>query len=468
MRRSVNKYHHWDYNSPYGWAGNYNYPLGGGGDNYSADFMAHEFLPLQVTSEERAKPWVFQGDLDEDFLDRAYRFKNSDKQYLKKEGITDTDKLGAVLTVDTSDEPWTMNQYWTDGAWPINSTSFPWYQKKLCDSFQAVIEHLCSSERLCWPVDSTYISNWESVNDDTWSLAKESCEAYPLVSDEYWGCNGSGFELILKKLGTAYYDWYFDTSNSYVPDSIKDYQSDNELTDSDMGLDVLKGTWRRTWKYTMGRIKNGYMRSSEMGTPTGDSYHPFAHWSGTYVSTMPTRAAFDTSSFTTISAKTNYSVTVSTSTAAYFSKGDLIRCYDTNDDIEDNHDIYAWVVKKETDGSNVKILISHDISEISLSDLKIGFNANLASRHDPIKIEFNSGSTTPYPKYKLDYRMIQHAYDVLTESKYFRYPAQILTKCKYFAQDFLFDGENMRYSEAFAMCLANINYCQRPEMECRF
>ena len=92
-----------------------------------------------------------------------------------------------------------------------------------------------------------------------------------LSSAEYWDCNGSSFELALKNIGR--YDWYFDTGHPYVPWWV--YKNTYGSPNDPPNYPLPRGTWRRTWKYSMGRpchpeTKVPYLLwPGELGDPPG-------------------------------------------------------------------------------------------------------------------------------------------------------------------------------------------------------
>jgi hypothetical protein len=205
-------------------------------------------------------------------------------------------------------------------------------------------------DRMTLEVDSVYKQNYvdrlNCINGTTltvgdYDTAESIFPAVAVASDPCWGCNGSGFELLLKRIGS--YDWYFDTSTPYTPVDILNYRVKNSSTRQDQDgyavppfwkdttiipwqtnvgtyyvgrvvsyngglwrcttqhtnsgvwdaskwvsieaddicyldevdwyLPLSKGTWRRTWKYSMGRIPNVIYWPSELGTPAGDIHY---------------------------------------------------------------------------------------------------------------------------------------------------------------------------------------------------
>jgi len=417
-----NKYHTWDWNSPYKRCETLNYD----NETYVYKIMAHKFLPMQLDARERGVPWVYQGSYGT-WLDRAYRFKKTDKKSWAKDAVTIPDRLGPYFTTtkDREETAFANNQYWSDEVWP-DPTGTPYYNDKVCDSLQAMTEFLMSNKKYCWPVNQTYIDNWEAAHPgSTWQIGVTGCDEYPSLSDEYWGCNGSPFEFFLSVLGR--YDWYFDTNLKYIPDSILQYQDDANLSDFQMGFTDLKGTWRRTWSYSMNRVSKKYMRSGVMGVPTGDTYS-ITHWSGLYVSTMPGRDQFDTTTGVTVSAKTDYSVTIASSYSTSLKVGDMIRIYHTADSIDD--DVMAWIISKEIVNSALVLKLSDSISALSATNLLIGFNAAICDRHDAVTVDFEVGSTTPYPKFNLQWQMLQDVYDILMQPIYIKAKVGLTVKNK--------------------------------------
>lgn len=125
-------------------------------------------------------------------------------------------------------------------------------------------------------------------------------KSHARMDDELWGCNSSPFELILKLLGTNYYDWYYDTTYVYRSKRILDesYSWYNEIAVPELpwtswpethnGITCNSaaeardaywptphGTWRRTWKRTLGKPHDAPMDKGE-DTPNFDVYADYA------------------------------------------------------------------------------------------------------------------------------------------------------------------------------------------------
>ncbi|MCE5184567.1 MAG: hypothetical protein LLF76_00380 [Planctomycetaceae bacterium] len=184
-----------------------------------------------------------------------------------------------------------------------------------------------------------------TVND--YDVAVPKFPSVAAINDPCWGCNGSGFELLLKKIGS--FDWWLDVSTPYTPVDVLNYRVKNNtkrkelvyinqepylrdlppiwrdsqiqawmntneissypanmvvsyngsyykrnavgneatwtaarwtqvniadyrlIDEDDWYLPLSKGTWRRTWKYGLGRIPGViYMKGTL--NPEGSDY----------------------------------------------------------------------------------------------------------------------------------------------------------------------------------------------------
>lgn len=424
------KYSSFNYNSLAKYVDNRRFGPTGDKIRITIDEFAHVFLNRQVKSLGRNPMAVYQNGLTENFSDRPYRLMATpEKDDWIKETITIPIASGALFPNKTKFDEITHNQYFVDGALPFNNPENPWYSKKICDSFQAVIEHIASSNSLHWKVNATYITNWNSVYpDNQWDLAKAECQHYPPVSDEFWGCNGSGFELFLSELGEDYYDWYYDPGYHYVPASIV-RMLELGLNDEGEGTPVYSikqgeptGTWRKGWGRSFDRVKRVYMRSSEMGEPSdsGDTFQIWdgvdtitPHWSGIHTAETPERDEFDTVIYTS-TASTDYSFTVDA--GSELKLGRMIRLYNEEDEI--SQDSMAWISKVTVISGGIVCELSHNTSSLS-AGFKIGLNPNICSRHDAKEVLFNVNSSTPHPKFELQWQMLQDAFKVLECCRYF-------------------------------------------------
>lgn len=121
-------------------------------------------------------------------------------------------------------------------------------------------------------------NEWE-LDDIVWDpLQHENHTEHAAINEIWWGCNESALEKMLSYMGTSYYDWWFDTENPYIPQTVKE-RIHNEIDPDEFnanqhleqtGPNVWKdnfnsaeeetmfphpvGTWRRTFKNSMGRV----------------------------------------------------------------------------------------------------------------------------------------------------------------------------------------------------------------------
>lgn len=235
-------------------------------------------------------------------------------------------------------------QYAADGYLPfISGQAYEtkWKDDKYDNALQVMVELACAKHNWLLEIDDDYKYNWLWVHKystinaafqewleyshgladgaldgatywdiyQTYGLSEAYNPNYnpdqpkfAYLTDEYWGENGSAFELILKILGSDYYDWYLDEAYPYQSKRLLDQNIKNKLGEStiwwnetyttrymngvqvksvaDGGTDPLGkayeacyptpvGVWRRTWKYGFGRIKPCKMRDGSRGTPEG-------------------------------------------------------------------------------------------------------------------------------------------------------------------------------------------------------
>lgn len=175
--------------------------------------------------------------------------------------------LGNTPEFDTSDYVGAVNAngppsvviYFSDGEWHA-------YR---CNFYAATYE----------PNGVFIPEDWD-LADVEWDTANYSGHNdFAAINDIWWSCNESGYECILKYLGTSFYDWWFDTDFPYVPTTVKfrihdeldaDEFNANQHLEQQSPINVWRdnwnqkeketifphpvGTWRRTLKYSMGRV----------------------------------------------------------------------------------------------------------------------------------------------------------------------------------------------------------------------
>ena len=308
---------------------------------YTCLIPAYQFLPAQCDPKEQIPPYYFKS---------SYRrhWKYNAKVAFQANQITEPDKLGAIQSVRglayNSLETWygssSDRQYGTthlsdNGKKVVNGFLPPvsgQNQKpnrvnyKYSAALQNMIELACEEYQWCWPADNTYKTNWLKLHaaeymstsleyqlkgttsgegsTSTYTYGAGFSEyglaafnpkydaaqpAYPPMNDECWGENGSAFELILKLLGSDYYDWYYDDQYPYLPKRILDIKAVNKAQNPkdkeyiNECLPMPHGVWRRTWKYSLGYVRQNKMRSSTEGDPTCENYTGIMPYSETPV-----------------------------------------------------------------------------------------------------------------------------------------------------------------------------------------
>ena len=126
-------------------------------------------------------------------------------------------------------------------------------------------------------VDANFITAWEEDNEPYDPINNENHPVYAYLSDKYWHCNVSAYELVLREIDD--FDWWWDTSHPAVPWWLYDEQFPPTAD-----WPLPRGCWRRTWKYSMGRVGAlKMMWPQEGGNPPGHSESKF----------IVTRAVYD-------------------------------------------------------------------------------------------------------------------------------------------------------------------------------
>ncbi|HOQ06174.1 MAG TPA: hypothetical protein PKY88_13290, partial [Anaerohalosphaeraceae bacterium] len=332
---------------------------------YFAGWRADEFLSFQVDPKEQIPPFYFVNK-------KNHRWKYGGKVPIRRWQITNASKLGAIddpkaYAWQDNQNNWhcvsTHQQYKTStirvlssgpgmiyyGDKPLLTLHLSprdwWEQSKIDSAIQNMVEYLVEQSGWMMPVDDTYKQNWFKVNhpsyleNDTLPQMLEyelygtiqnrtyqnayndfgtgayrpdidpTAPAYAELHDELWGENGSAMELILKKMGPNYYDWYYDDQHPFISERVLKIRTlflanpgywsfpttvhgvvCNSIQDvANVCWPIPKGTWRRTWKRTLGYVREGKMRDSSRGEPPCHNYEDYS-WNdpyGEYHLTMP-------------------------------------------------------------------------------------------------------------------------------------------------------------------------------------
>lgn len=153
------------------------------------------------------------------------------------------------------------------------------------------------------------VSDLQSINEDIdfiWVPEINSNQTFfPELHDELWGENGSAFEKILKEIGSEYYDWYLDTDTETPYRSARilnegwlwwnsldsGEQAAEEAIAGTSGADEtidyywkVPSVWRRTWKYSCGRVSPTRMRYGNLTNPLFHTYANFATYPASHSS----------------------------------------------------------------------------------------------------------------------------------------------------------------------------------------
>ena len=292
-------------------------------------YQGWDLLPIQVDPKEQVSPFFF------DDSKRAH-WKYGPKVRIAAKQITEPASLGVKVACTGSATPASYGQS------AVGTSTDDQYPKTndLAMAYQNAIESACSYHTWWWPVDDDYKRNWiwkhwnvtlpeihqtvkfgDYDNERTyWSVYQSSGlsvaydglinpdqPVYADMKDECWGENGSAFELCLKLGGE--YDWYYDDQTPYFPKWLNDQKYvwyENEVffdnPDSypkgtyngvvcdadDYGERLVqireacwpipKGTWRRTWKNSLGRPQGRQMVSKEHGDFLDEDSAPWKWW----------------------------------------------------------------------------------------------------------------------------------------------------------------------------------------------
>lgn len=464
-------------------------------------------LPRQLDPIENLKPIVYQdtGNL---------RWQRKGKVEIDRRYVTQPQSLGAVFTnfalcplvnghyvrtVDFID--WSLitpdphicfvygNQYAHDrnecGNFATGDDLLPqymndpqqWYwNPKMCDAYQNFVEAVVSKNgNFKLKVDSTYKENWSAWTGVEWSEEGYTdsdgrlymCSEYADISDPWWGCNGSGFELLLKKIG--HFDWYFDHKNPYIPTTFMEKMQEQAdargvslnvimhewgLMDYDSQTGTytsrIKGTWRRTWKRSMGRVcsyvqvpgggnfkEYFLMRPQEMGEPDTDLWNGSKWPFGIFTTEVPTLDEGFTRRYTIAAIENNYTsdnsiLVIGEEVGSKFKAGSEVWIEDSNGQVWILYVISAW----EKDGSTY-VHVDEKLTggPIAVGD-KIYVDDYLSDRHDPVQIEYKPEwniDTQKYDyekiwEYEIHHEILNDMFDVLKLLKYIKLPNMSIIK----------------------------------------
>ena len=441
-------------------------------------------LPRQLDPIENLPPIVYQDTGN-------VRWQRKSKVEFNRRYVTQPQSLGAVFTnmaltstrsgnylrtVDfinwdaITPNPYIRfvygNQYAHDSnqcgkAGPITDDILPqylhddyqWYwNPKVCDAYQNFAELIISiNGSFKWPVDDDYRANWSAYFGTDWDPSSEHeengdtyrCHEYAELHDPFWGCNGSALELVLKKMGR--FDWYFDTKHPYIPTHFmakmqKEAAENQESLDEVMyrwGLmdyspesgytPKIKGTWRRTWKRSMGRVcsynqssnqKEWFLlRPQEMGEPPTSLWRGGKWPFGIFTTTMPVAEDGFTSKYTLAAIEHNSILVISDEVKSKFKPGSEVWIRDNNEQLWIVYVLSAW----EKNGNTYV----HIDEQLTGGPVGVGndifVDEYLSDRHDPVQIEYTPNNKIM--EYELHYSILQDIFDAFKYLKYMKLPA---------------------------------------------
>jgi len=398
-----NKYHHWDTNSPcfYGWEeqsapGEASIPSGG---------MAFRWYPRQTDPK-----CIYRGIIYQDTMKKGFQYRH--KLEFDSSYITQPDTLGAVFGwfSNRSGAFAGRNQYARTGGFgdsDLKDNNSFFSNPKMDFGLQNRIELLLNYDEWRYPVDDNYAANWESWETGTFDTKNSKYDSHPGCNNAYWGENSSGFELFKKKTGD--YDWYFDLSYQYIPNrSIAvpagvDNVAEKFLTSIDDGWSTAKaltefdltdlvGTWRRTWKNSLGRL-SAFIRAGEAGEPTRtDDWSPTVDsgcngktWCGSRKTSYPVLSEFINTTFNFTKKENTDSVIILEGDQRDNIKvgWQVFICNSTSLTIDNLYSSFkiANVSKIKFIDDNTEIYLTTSVGEYT----KICFDSRVCERHDPTR-----------------------------------------------------------------------------------
>ena len=309
---NINRYHDFDYNSGRWITIMYSRP--GSMPPYFYEAPAWRYLPKQV-DPRRQKPRIKYEDTGRIIINRTL------SPELNWQHITQPSTMGPLIDLwyvwkyEHSRAYFTKNGVETaasqpvgyDYAWPWSYSEAPddegegasdampdygvhpdqrYADEKYCAAYQNMVEQVVSMVSRWVPInnDADYIRNWNAHHSEQNQFNQDlHGNAFVYNGDAWLGCNGSAFELALKRLRSPFwlgFDWWIDTSHVYRPNVWYAARAENERTGgpnqpSGVVLPDVPRTWRRTWRYSFGRPKNCQYMAPGLYIPARDDYNEF-------------------------------------------------------------------------------------------------------------------------------------------------------------------------------------------------
>lgn len=281
---------------------------------YFSDIEAYRYLPKCTDPKEQNDMAFCYENTNYDIDEGKYKFIYGNKVEFNNLHISDVGNQGATGDFSTFCCSGLNSNYRDWYTWPprnsygirqdgnphppsewsdfygryITAAGEPYTETKLSDSYQSQVEYEIDTGDYYWEVDDIYIMNWLYYNNrtnpdtgeipypDGWTPHKviNQTEFSPVNGNEtalYFGCNGSGTELFLKKEGR--YNWYLDEVYPPMPKEIKDKKIGDAIVAGDQydprWNPMPIAVWRRCWKNGFNIKSNTYYWMDEWGTPPG-------------------------------------------------------------------------------------------------------------------------------------------------------------------------------------------------------
>jgi hypothetical protein len=259
---------------------------------------------------------------------------------------------------------------------------------------------------------------------------------YDSMMHPFWGNNQSGFELVKEMTGD--FDWYWDDEYPYRNLNHIILHSHVSLPKTSANFPSPAGTWRRWWKYSMGRPfdKNGNPKFMLPGsvTPPRVNYDSVsgAYWFGvvngqdvefmypnnTWVATEPTIN-------TMFSGSTAWSLTISVDAVGVGETTNIFKVSgDQTAKLHPGWIIYigtgtalagyqwCYVVESKYDAGENKTIVRCSIETTSLNGKTAKGDVELSQRHDPVQVDMVDGSELT-PTYELTKELVEEMHDAL-------------------------------------------------------
>jgi hypothetical protein len=425
--------------------------------DYEVDFNMNLLLPIQTDEVSRNAPFYFENIA-------KYHYVHKDKVSLAASIITVPNMMGAQWSEGVTDNhvvdggnaytrssafvdyPLGGNQY-SNGANYPKADGFEGNPKVASGSYQQIAEVYCNNTK--WAVNSAYTTNF-NLYDTTHNAGANQWGSndyayyptYDSTCSQYFGCNESSFEFL--KQQQDLFDWYWDAEYPYIPFGLRVIKTAHVASGyNDANFPEPVGTWRRTWKYSMGRPSSSgvpkFMRAAEKGAPTQGNYPgdmsfdclqpdgtdaynvKFIFPLGTFVSTIPVISDFTNWSYSIVDVTDGNLIEISGDHAANLHVGALV--YLGSGTAIAGYPDSANVVTVEVIDGSTFVRLNIDVATIwtaASETLTVCGDERLSARHDPVQMDGISGIT---PTYEITADLLNELREFIGYYQWFEYTA---------------------------------------------